>query len=209
MRRRATDHWVARALLGSLAAAVAALAGAQTPDCIACHERLVEVPVLHAATRGGCDSCHARLDVSAVPHVSRGKAAKGLADEPPELCHTCHEAKALGGLFAHAPVRGGMCMTCHDPHGSANRALTRKPIAALCLDCHSSVTQRPHVIAGLAHKGHPVGVERENRFVADPARPGIAFGCTSCHDPHQSSYQRLNRFDADSPSGFCQRCHRI
>ena len=122
-------------------------------------------------------------------------------------CIECHEAKNFAGKVVHAPVASGPCTTCHDPHLSQDSTPAPKPTIALCLDCHADVKNKPHVISGFARGGHPLG--DESRTVQDPLRPGKAFSCASCHEPHRADFARLTRFDSRSTTGFCQACHKI
>lgn len=178
-------------------------------DCLKCHRALTEKKNVHPAVQMGCAACHADLDASVLPHKIKGKLAKGLAAEPPELCQRCHDRKLFEGKFTHAPAAAGLCATCHDPHASDHPRLWRKAGAALCLDCHSEIANRPHVLAGFAGRGHPLGNEQRPSVAQDPLRPGRPFYCGSCHEPHRADYARLTRFDAKSATGFCQNCHKM
>lgn len=184
-------------------------ARAQDSDCLKCHEALVRKANVHAATQIGCAACHANLDASVVPHKVNGKIARGLSAEVPELCQGCHERKSFEGKVTHAPVASGQCLTCHDPHASEQAGLLRKAGAALCLDCHSEVTKKPHVLAGFSGRGHPLGNQPKATVAQDPLRPGRPFYCASCHDPHRADYPRLARFDSKSTIGICRNCHKI
>ena len=51
-------------------------------------------------------------------------------------------------------ARGVTCFSCHDPHGTENVAMVRKPGNALCLDCHGPNAQAgPH--APSSRGAHP------------------------------------------------------
>jgi predicted CXXCH cytochrome family protein len=190
-----------------LAAACALPALAQEVDCLQCHRALIEKKNVHPAVQMGCAACHADLDAGVLPHKVKGKLAKGLSAEPPELCQGCHDRKLFEGKFTHAPAAAGLCTTCHDPHASVHPKLGRKAGAALCLDCHSEIANKPHVLAGFAGRGHPLGDKAS--AAQDPLRPGRSFYCGSCHEPHRADYARLTRFDAKSAAGFCQNCHKM
>lgn len=200
--RRAT-----RALAGALLFALAPGAGALAQDeaCVRCHKEYGGRKFVHAAMEKGCASCHPGVDATRVPH--RPKDAPRDAAASAAACHECHERKAFEGRFAHAPVEGGSCIVCHDPHASDYPALGRKPGAALCLDCHAEVARRPHVMTNFSGKGHPVGTAP--RPVQDPLRAGKTFYCGSCHDPHRGDFPRLMRFDVRSMSVFCLTCHKM
>lgn len=188
-----------------LASAFPFAARAQEADCLNCHRPLTEKKNVHAAVQTGCAACHADLDASVLPHKVKGKLAKGLSAEPPELCHNCHDKKLFEGKFTHAPAAAGLCTTCHDPHASEHPRLVSKAGAALCLDCHDGIANKPHLLA----MGHPLGNEQKGTVARDPLRPATLFYCGSCHEPHRSDFARLTRFDAKSTTGFCQKCHRM
>jgi len=181
---------------------------AQEINCAPCHGALTEKAHVHPAVQLGCAVCHAELDASALPHKVKGKLAKGLTAEPPDLCLGCHDRKLFEGKFMHAPAAAGLCTTCHDPHASEHPKLARKAGAVLCLDCHSDIATKPHVIAGFGGGGHPIGIEQKATVAQDPLRPGRSFYCGSCHEPHRSDYTRLTRFDAKSMAAFCRNCHQ-
>ena len=189
------------------AALFAPAAFGQEADCLNCHRQLIEKRYVHPAARTACATCHADLDAGSVPHKVRGKLAKGLQAEAPELCFGCHEKSLFEGRFTHAPAAAGLCMTCHDAHASDHFALGRKAGAVLCLDCHSDVASRPHVLAGFSRRGHALGDDPGKAGAKDPLRPDRPFYCGSCHEPHRANLAQLSRFD--SSSFFCQKCHNM
>jgi predicted CXXCH cytochrome family protein len=188
-----------------LAAALALPAKAQNAECLKCHAALANTKVTHAAMQKACVTCHSQLDASTTPHKSGGKAPKGLAEDVPALCIKCHERKLFEGKSVHAPVTGGLCLGCHNPHGSDNLGLLNKEPAALCLDCHPEVKKGPHVIAGFTRSGHPLG--NDAKEVPDPLRPGKKFYCAACHEPHRAELPKLSRFPKGMAS--CQLCHKM
>jgi predicted CXXCH cytochrome family protein len=190
-----------------LAAAFALPAVAQDAECTQCHSDLVRKATVHAAVRTGCKTCHDQLDATNVPHKSTGKAPKGLSDESPALCGRCHQKALFEGKLVHGPVAAGMCAACHDPHAADNVGLLKKDPAALCLDCHANVKNKPHLIVGFSGGGHPLGDSKQPRQVADPLRSGKPFYCVACHEPHRSERPKLSRFDKGTQS--CQGCHRM
>lgn len=208
--RKPTSAVWRRALAACALASAAALPGAaraQEVDCLQCHRDLAARKVVHAAQSAGCKVCHAALDASSVPHKLSGESAKGLAADPPALCMYCHDSAMFEGKFVHAPVAGGLCTLCHDPHASDHARLLKKEPVAVCLDCHDYVARGSHVVAGFSGKGHPVGTG--DRAAADPLRPGTKFYCASCHQPHRSEFARLTRFETQSSHAFCRECHRM
>jgi predicted CXXCH cytochrome family protein len=85
---------------------------------------------------------------------------------------TAHKNRMQGNDFAQSLMytRGVTCFSCHDPHGSENVAMVRKPGNALCLDCHGPNSQAgPHAASIEAHTHHKAG------------SPGNE--CIACHMP--------------------------
>jgi predicted CXXCH cytochrome family protein len=67
-------------------------------------------------------------------------------------------------------TRGVTCFSCHDPHGTDNDALLRKPAGEICMTCHGPNTQNgPHAETIEAHTHHKAG------------SPGDQ--CVACHMP--------------------------
>jgi predicted CXXCH cytochrome family protein len=85
---------------------------------------------------------------------------------------TAHKNRMQGNDFVQSLMyaRGVTCFSCHDPHGSENDAMLRKPITEVCLSCHGPNTQNgPHALSIEAHTHH---------------LPGSAGSqCVSCHMP--------------------------
>lgn len=180
----------------------------EQPDlCYGCHDKtLFEKKNVHAAVGMGCTGCHN-------PHSSGN--AKLLIAEPSALCVTCHDKTEFTRKVVHAPVAGGMCLSCHTPHASDETALLVKKPVEVCLECHPDVVTNPHATGGFSQKGHPLGVPKKSKKksaeppkdLLDPARPGKAFYCGSCHNPHSSEAQLLFRYGA-SAMALCQQCHK-
>ncbi|HEX4180562.1 MAG TPA: c-type cytochrome [Caulobacteraceae bacterium] len=85
---------------------------------------------------------------------------------------TAHKNRMQGNDFVQSLMytRGVTCFSCHDPHGSNNDAMLRKPINEVCLSCHGPNTQNgPHAVSIEAHTHHAAGT------------PGDQ--CVSCHMP--------------------------
>ena len=85
---------------------------------------------------------------------------------------TAHKNRMQGNDFVQSLMyaRGVTCFSCHDPHGSNNEAMLRKPINQVCLSCHGPNTQNgPHAVSIEAHTHHLAGT------------PGDQ--CVSCHMP--------------------------
>ena len=85
---------------------------------------------------------------------------------------TAHKNRMQGNDFIQSLMytRGVTCFSCHDPHGTPNQAILRKPVNEICLTCHGPNTQNgPHAATIEAHTHHP----------ADS--PGSQ--CVACHMP--------------------------
>jgi predicted CXXCH cytochrome family protein len=85
---------------------------------------------------------------------------------------TAHKNRMQGNDFVQSVMyeRGVTCFSCHDPHGTPNQALLRKPVNEVCMTCHGPNTQNgPHAVSIEAHTHH------------QPGTPGNE--CVSCHMP--------------------------
>ena len=85
---------------------------------------------------------------------------------------TAHKNRMQGNDFVQSVMyrRGVTCFTCHDVHGTDNRAQLRKPAAKLCLDCHGPKSLNgPRTATLEEHTHHKTGT------------PGSQ--CVSCHMP--------------------------
>ncbi|HWU54289.1 MAG TPA: cytochrome c3 family protein, partial [Rhizomicrobium sp.] len=56
---------------------------------------------------------------------------------------TAHKNRMQGNDFVQSLMynRGVTCFSCHDPHGTQNEAMLRKPINEICSSCHSVGSQ--------------------------------------------------------------------
>ena len=73
---------------------------------------------------------------------------------------TAHKNRMQGNDFVQSLMytRGVTCFSCHDPHGTDNVGMVRKPGNALCLDCHGPNAQAgPHAPTIEAHTHHQAG----------------------------------------------------
>ncbi len=78
---------------------------------------------------------------------------------------TAHKNRMQGNDFATSLMytHGVTCFTCHDPHGSRNESMLRKPASMLCLDCHGPKSPNgPHAPTDRATHA-PQGCERGQR----------------------------------------------
>jgi predicted CXXCH cytochrome family protein len=85
---------------------------------------------------------------------------------------TAHKNRMQGNDFVQSLMytRGVTCFSCHDPHGSDNDAMLRKPADQVCGTCHSLNSQNgPHAASLEEHTHHKAG------------SPGSQ--CVACHMP--------------------------
>lgn len=85
---------------------------------------------------------------------------------------TAHKNRMQGNDFVQSLMytRGVTCFSCHDPHGSNNDAMLRRPANEICSSCHGINTQNgPHAVSLEAHTHHPAN------------SPGSQ--CVACHMP--------------------------
>jgi predicted CXXCH cytochrome family protein len=163
--------------------------------CTTCHTEIAKAAGSehpHPPVReGSCTDCH-------LPHG--GDHPKLLQDEARALCENCHDPEELlwtgvadslrplasGERTPHAPFADGECGRCHDPHGSPNARLTRRPGAELCYGCHQE--EKLRFAEGKVH---------------DPVRKGA---CEHCHAPHAGSSGKIL---AMPEPALCLQCHRV
>ena len=165
--------------------------------CAACHLRMLDVPNVHGpAGVWQCSYCHQPDSTPGRYQARPGDAA---------VCNECHEDKVQefkGKKFVHGPIEAGMCLVCHDPHASNNPAQLVAPVNELCLRCHEDISEKNHIVRGVGGKAHPLqGPE-------NPAFPGKAFHCASCHDPHGGATEQYFQRDIENRMGLCQLCHK-
>ena len=165
--------------------------------CASCHLRMLDVSNVHGpAGVWQCTYCH-----QADSKPGRYQARPGDA----AVCNECHEDKVQefkGKKFVHGPIEAGMCLVCHDPHASNNPAQLVAPVNELCLRCHEDISEKNHIVRGVGGKAHPLqGPE-------NPAFPGKAFHCASCHDPHGGATEQYFQRDIENRMGLCQLCHK-
>lgn len=90
------------------------------------------------------------------------------------------------------------CTICHGSHlKDKGMPLLKKPLAELCIECHSERMGPP--------TEHKVGtIPSMNTGTLPLADNKLA--CITCHDPHSNRYGRMLRVPAQD---LCQSCHRI
>jgi predicted CXXCH cytochrome family protein len=194
--------------------------------CVTCHEGVgtaLKAQHGHAPLAdGNCSTCHD-------PHGS--EEPKQLKAKQSELCGTCHDGVAADTKkkVPHAPA-AQQCSACHEPHGGPRDTLLREDVNTVCLGCHGGplpLAEQPPtflgravssamagivrprqriVLDGLQRRGHPT-VTHPVRGSKDPLNPSRPFTCISCHVPHGGDHKALSRFEGQSASDFCVKCH--
>ncbi len=149
------------------------------------------------AGRAFARSTHGRKNLACVScHVGHANGNdKQLAKPSPDLCLGCHAAllessPGKKAPYTHAPVVKGLCLKCHDPHGSSNSNLVLQNVEKVCVECHDVKDAKLLT----AHKGYPVADAK----------------CADCHDPHSHDQKtHLVKVNQHSPfiKGKCETCH--
>jgi len=177
---------------------ITVISGRVDQICFDCHvnkKKFREQPHVHGPVgTGDCTVCHD-------PHGDKFKFQL-WAEHRSGLCIGCHTdkrdlMKRREGFYSHGILRGGGCKACHDPHASETRFQLIKPINELCSSCHTRLLG--------VEKGHPVG-NHPLKGKPDPRRKGRELSCSSCHNPHGSSFRYL--LIGDMLGGHvCSKCH--
>jgi predicted CXXCH cytochrome family protein len=175
------------------------IAFADEPGCTeaGCHQALLERENIHPVIDDGCASCHEGGE----NHPDAIGREFVLNESMPGLCLQCHEIP-LDLVRTHQPVRDGKCTQCHSPHASDYSSLLISSQPGLCVNCHSGSKDKIDFRKKLSAKNE--------------IHPPIEDGCTSCHNPHGSEFNKLladaypdgHYFDGSSESvNICFGCH--
>jgi predicted CXXCH cytochrome family protein len=97
-------------------------------------------------------------------------------------CHTTMGKSA----HVHGPVGAGICISCHNPHGSSQPMAIARTGQDLCTVCHQA---------------------KKEEFNQDVIHAPVQEGCTGCHNPHESSMRFQLRGNGTSVSSLCFTCH--
>jgi predicted CXXCH cytochrome family protein len=143
-----------------------------------------------------------------------------------------------GGKSRHAPVEGGECTKCHNPHKAKLNKLLLAQGSDLCLTCHKSLKEKMlkekvHSPAARdCQRCHAPHFSRERTLLTQPvqalcgechdgkgasflrAHIGIeaaAMDCRSCHDPHASKDPKFFKEKLHAPFAgrTCEECHLV
>lgn len=173
-------------------------ARADDSECIACHEKLGRQfeTTVHGrikewetlAGKIGCTSCHgngaAHIDSGGDPEQIQSLNDVAQVETIVAACAKCHRSGTTEDwMGSEHQVNGVGCSDCHRMHenpGKIARFINN------CAKCH------PDVQARLQYPSH------------HPIREG-RMSCTSCHDPHGSSFGML--LTEERPQDLCFKCH--
>jgi len=152
------------------------LARAQKDLCYTCHNTIraqFDMPSRHRVNEGfmNCTDCHN-------PHG--GFAATWAMGQRPRMieqavtneepCLKCHVDKRGPFVYEHPSVRVEGCEACHNPHGSMNGKLLRRPVVfTICLECHNG--------SASGTRGQGVDLQSNRHNLLDPKYQK----CTTCH----------------------------
>ena len=157
---------------------------AQTESCVSakCHASMGKDKVVHNPVKEGmCTKCHQAADDPEKKSKHPGNLKITLVKTGADLCNQCHEPKNKKKVV-HAPIQGGACTSCHNPHQSPNKGLLKETMPKLCFHCHQEDLMKHKVM-------HP---------------PVAAGDCSGCHDNHQSDFPgRL----VQPGNALCFTCH--
>jgi predicted CXXCH cytochrome family protein len=122
---------------------------------------------------------------------------------------TAHKNRMQGNDFVQSLMyaRGVTCFSCHDPHGSENEGMLRRPASAVCSECHwPGGPNGPHAASIEAHTHHAAG--------------SMGSACIGCHMPpiaqtiadvnvrsHTFRFVTPAETDALGVPNACNACH--
>jgi len=167
------------------------LADKERKVCYGCHADIrarFNLPFKHRVNEGAvdCTDCHnphgTPMATWSSAHSPR-MVSHGLGNDVP--CIKCHSDKRGPFAFEHPPVRVEGCPSCHDPHGSTNARLLRRPaVFTMCLECHNDVMGFGPRLGGIPEPG---------RRFHDLTQPQFQ-NCVTCHSRiHGSNVDPLFR----------------
>ncbi len=153
---------------------------ARSDTCMGCHKRDSRRSHWDGSTHQSrditCANCH-------TVHTPRDPVLTKITQ--PDVCFACHKQQRaeINRVFRHAIVEGKVaCSDCHNPHGSAGRALMKRDsVVETCFQCHAE-KRGPFV-----HNHEPVQED-----------------CTLCHNPHGTVADSMLKV---RPPFLCHQCH--
>ncbi|MBI2301563.1 MAG: hypothetical protein HYU66_21890 [Armatimonadetes bacterium] len=209
--------------------------------CEACHgaggdhvagrrKQIVRWKALDADARSGiCLPCHAKLDAKlwdAGPHhkvascdtchevhrdTGRDKMLRAAAGKDCDPCHADIADKIKAKLHHPVPEDTLSCVSCHNPHGTADSHLLSQPMGQLCGECHGDDVPKPETHAAkewkLGHGKDAKGHEPECRMCHDQQT-----FCQECHAvpiPHPDNFVTEHGDLAKERQATCLQCHEV
>lgn len=166
--------------------------------CVSCHSDVVKgfannphakPAAIPRGTDETCASCHG----PGRAHLQSGCAksdifdpAEATAKQVADMCMGCHAgAHAASERPSHGNVS---CIGCHSIHAArAPVHMLKVPETQLCYQCHADI--KPEFSMPFRHK----------------VEEGLIM-CTDCHDPHNTSMERLPR-PSTRQNTACTTCH--
>ena len=132
------------------------------------------LPFKHRVNEGfmNCTDCH-NPHGAAAPTWRMGARPRMVESAPgnEEPCLKCHTDKRGPFAYEHAAVRVDGCEVCHQPHGSMNARLLKRPtVFTLCLECHNGAEP-------FGRQGSNIFRTPKDHNIADPRYRN----CTTCH----------------------------
>ncbi len=149
----------------------------QNEMCYGCHVTVraqFSMPFKHRVNEGfmQCTDCHNPHGTFA-PTWRDGQRPR-MVDQAmgaEQACLKCHSDKRGPFLFEHASVRVEGCERCHNPHGSMNAKLLKRPVVfTVCLECHNGA-------GSLGTRNNGITTQTASHNMADPRYQQ----CTTCH----------------------------
>ncbi len=182
--------------------------------CLECHAEKNQGKAVHSAMATGCMSCH---EIRVSKDVTRVKLVSAVPFKVCLSCHTDKDATQIKG-HVHQPAARD-CLTCHDPHSSANKNQLLKATVGekkdnLCLTCHDQGMKIPekgsrHAALDMGcdtcHTTHKTGPEQtaENQFHLTKGAPAL---CVDCHDAKEEALQKAHQ-NQPFATANCLQCH--
>ncbi|MEZ5355403.1 MAG: DmsE family decaheme c-type cytochrome [Bryobacteraceae bacterium] len=153
------------------------LAKQQRDLCYECHTNVraqFSMPFKHRVNEGAvaCTDCH-NPHGTASPSWRMGQRPRMVSTghDGEQPCLRCHTDKRGPFVFEHAAIRVEGCETCHQPHGSMNPRLLRRPVVfTLCLECHNGA-------GSFGRQGDGIATQSSTHNMTDPKYQN----CTTCH----------------------------
>ena len=153
------------------------LAKKQANLCFDCHANRradFSLPSKHRVLEGfmQCSDCHNPHGApSATWRMGLRPRMVDTAHATEEPCLKCHTDKRGPFVFEHPAVRVDGCESCHNPHGSTNPRMLRRPaVATICLECHNGA-------GNFGRQGDGIKTQSSSHNMADPRYRN----CTTCH----------------------------